>query len=574
MKKNIINGIAVVGRWTHFLIPVMIVVLMMPAVGLAQSPAVVNLGSTANYAILAGSLISNIPTSAITGDIGLSPAAGSNITGFGATEITGKIYTVDATGPVGSTISPTLLTAAKGDLTIAYNSAAGRTPIPTGSFLNPGSGNIGGLSLVPGLYKFTSGASITGSDVTLTGSATDVWIFQIAAALNVGTGVKVVLAGNAKAANIFWQVGTSATLGTNCVFKGTIMADQSISLNTGASVEGRLLASSAAVTLASSTVTVPATPAAQLTVVSTVPANNAKNVPLQTIVSLTFSSALDTVAMKNMKDSRLSNIINTGSEYYSTDAKTLSVSAQLDANTSYFVAFFFAKGKDGSIMQGPFVYYFTTGSSFPSATVSGTVLSGTTGVSPQNSIVALSTTTLNGSGGNGGNSNPNFVAWANVNNDGTFTIPYVPNGILYPVAAKDVDLDGQIKPELGVDVAAIADSITITGSSVTGVILTFMRTTVSVAEVLPVLSEFSLAQNYPNPFNPTTIIQYQLPRDGVVKITVFDALGREIQTVVNEFKSSGSYSVEFNAGTLPSGVYFYRLEAGSFASTKKLILMK
>lgn len=218
----------------------------------------VDLKSTARFAILAGSLISNVPTSAVTGDVGLSPAAGSGITGFGLTELTGTFFTVDASGPVGATISPEILTAAKGDLTIAFNDAAGRTPVPTGTFLNPGTGNMGGLTLVPGLYKFTTTAEITGTDVTLSGNATDVWIFQIGTTLNVGTGIKVILAGGAKAENIFWQVGTSATLGTTSVMKGTIMAAQSISLANGASLEGRALASSAAVTLAANSVTRPA----------------------------------------------------------------------------------------------------------------------------------------------------------------------------------------------------------------------------------------------------------------------------------------------------------------------------
>jgi hypothetical protein len=231
-----------------------------PLMAVSQLP--VDLRSTANFAVLAGSLISNIPTSAITGDIGLSPAAGAGMTGLGLLEVAGTIFAVDATYPTTNVavIDPTRLTAAKGDLTIAYNDAAGRTPVPTGPFLNPGAGDIGGLTLVPGLYKFTSGVlvSITGSDVTLTGSATDVWIFQIASTLTVDDGIKVILAGGAQAANIFWQVGTSATLGTTSVFKGTIMADQSISLKTGAVVEGRLLARIGAVTLAGNTITKPA----------------------------------------------------------------------------------------------------------------------------------------------------------------------------------------------------------------------------------------------------------------------------------------------------------------------------
>jgi hypothetical protein len=139
-------------------------------------------------------------------------------------------------------IDPARLTAAKGDLTIAYNDAAGRTPVPTGDFLNPNSGNIGGLNLVPGLYKFDTTALITGSDVTLTGGPDDVWIFQIGTDLQVGSGIAVILAGGAQARNIFWQVGTSATLDTGSSFKGTILADQSITMNTTSSMEGRALA--------------------------------------------------------------------------------------------------------------------------------------------------------------------------------------------------------------------------------------------------------------------------------------------------------------------------------------------
>lgn len=226
---------------------------VIPIQGVVQ--ATVNLRSTANYIVLAGSLISNVPTSALTGNIGLSPAAGSKITGFGATEITGTVYTVDASGPAGSVPNAVGLTAAKGDLTTAYNDAAGRTS----SDIVLLAGNIGGLTLSPGLYKSSGSLQISSGDLTFDakGNANAVFIIQIASTLNTTSGRKVILAGGALAANIFWQVGTSATLGSTSVFKGTILADQSISVNTGAVVEGRLLARIAAVTLKGNTIVKP-----------------------------------------------------------------------------------------------------------------------------------------------------------------------------------------------------------------------------------------------------------------------------------------------------------------------------
>lgn len=235
---------------------ILLVALIVPGTLMCEPQPPVNLGSTARFAILAGSVITNNPTSAITGDIGLSPAAGSAISGFGLLEVTGTIYTVDATGPAGSVEDSSMLTAAQGDLTIAYNDAAGRTPVPAGEFLNPGSGNLGGQILIPGLYKFTGTADITAGDLTFDAQndSNAVFIMMVATGLNTASGTKVILINKARAENIFWQVGTSAALGTYSVFKGTIMADQSVTMGTGASIDGRLLASIAAVTIDACTV--------------------------------------------------------------------------------------------------------------------------------------------------------------------------------------------------------------------------------------------------------------------------------------------------------------------------------
>ena len=340
-----------------------VIILTVPVALLSEMIEPLNLGSTERFAILAGSLVSNNPTSAVTGDIGLSPAAGSNITGFGLLEVTGTIYTVDATGPAGSVEDAEMLTAAKGDLTIAYNDAAGRTPVPEGDFLNPGSGNLGGQILVPGLYKFTGTAEITAGNLTFDAQndSNAVFIMMVATGLNTASGTEVILINDARAANIFWQVGTSAALGTYSVFKGTIIADQAITMATGAEIEGRLLASIAEVTIDASTITIPKS---------------------------------------------------------------------------------------------------------------------TSGIE-----------------------------------------------------------DDQITPE-----------------------------------------GFYLLQNYPNPFNPTTTIHYNIAKDSQVSLKVFDMLGQEVATLVDEYQNAGIYSVVFDSKNgiknLSAGIYFYRLNAGSFVSVKKLILIK
>lgn len=363
ITKNSATGLK---RLTPFFGAILMAGMILPAI--AAGPTTVNLGTAGNFAVLAGSLISNVPTSAIVCDVGLSPAAGSNMTGFGSTEVTGTIYAVDVTGPAGSVPNAGLLTLAKNDLTTAYTDAANRTPVPAGAFLNPGSGNLGGMTLVPGLYKFTSDALITGGNVTLTGSASDVWIFQIGSALTVGSGIKVILDGGAKAANVFWQVGSSATIGTGAAFKGTIMADQSITLMTGATLDGRALARIAAVTLASTTINCASdtlnADTIRPTVSFTIPVNGALCVPVNSkVVVATFSEKMDSSTFTSETYGvKFGTTPVSGTVSYTGTSVTFAPAAgNLPPNTT-FIATITTGAKDlaGNSMAANYVWSFTT----------------------------------------------------------------------------------------------------------------------------------------------------------------------------------------------------------------------
>lgn len=215
-------------------------------------PTAVNLGTAAPFVILTKTGITDIPTSIITGNVGTSPITGAAITGLTCPEVTGTIYTVDAAGPVCRVVNPSLLTTAVSDMQTAYTDAAGRT---SPDFTNLGAGEIGGLTLVPGLYKWTTGVTIS-NNVTLAGGPNDTWIFQISGALTIASAKSVLLSGGASAGNIVWQV-TSCAPGTTSHMEGTILASTAITLATGATINGRLLAQTA-VTLDNNTATKPA----------------------------------------------------------------------------------------------------------------------------------------------------------------------------------------------------------------------------------------------------------------------------------------------------------------------------
>ena len=217
----------------------------------AQAP--VNLGTAGTFAILSKSGITDVYASAITGDVGTSPITGAALL-LTCGEVTGKIYVVDAAGPLPCAVNDaTALTAAVGDMGTAYLDAAGRT---SADFTELGAGEIGGLTLAPGLYKWGTDVLIS-TDVTLAGGPNDVWIFQVAGKLNQANAKRVTLAGGALAKNIFWQVAGSVAIGTTAHFEGVVLGKTLVAVNTGASANGRLLAQTA-VTLQMNAVTQPA----------------------------------------------------------------------------------------------------------------------------------------------------------------------------------------------------------------------------------------------------------------------------------------------------------------------------
>lgn len=195
------------------------------------APAPVDLGTATSFSVLGGSTVTNTGPSVIAQDLGVSP--GSSVTGFPPGTVLGVIHAADA-----------VAAQAQLDLTAAYNDAAGRLPataIPA---------NIGGLTLTPGVYTASSALGLTGT-VTLDGQGdvNSVFIIKVPSALTTASASVVNLTNGAQACNVFWQIGSSATLGTGSAFAGNILALTSITVTTGVSVNGRALARNGAVTL-------------------------------------------------------------------------------------------------------------------------------------------------------------------------------------------------------------------------------------------------------------------------------------------------------------------------------------
>jgi hypothetical protein len=220
------------------ILPTIVAVLTASPAMAATAP--VNLGKAGTFVILSETGITDVPSSAVTGNVGTSPITGAADL-LTCTEVNGRVFSVDAAGPAPcSKPRAGMLRKAVLSMQKAYTDAAGRVPTVT----ELGAGNIGGLTLPPGVYGWSSSLTIP-ANVTLKGSATDVWILQVAQNVNIASATAILLRGGANPANVFWQVAGSVTMGSAAKFQGVILSANAINMGTNASIHGRLFAQTA-----------------------------------------------------------------------------------------------------------------------------------------------------------------------------------------------------------------------------------------------------------------------------------------------------------------------------------------
>ena len=252
---------------------------LVPSAACGQLP--VDLRSASTYAALSGTSVTNTGATALTGDLGVSP--GSSVTGFPPGTVSG---TKNVANPAAA--------GAEANLTLAYSDAAGRVNCPVTV-----AGNIGGKTLTPGLYKSTSSLAISSGDLTLSGGGNPngVFIFQVASALTTTSGRAVILSNGAQAGNVFWQVGSSATIGTTSTMQGTIMAYASITMLAGSHLNGRALAKTGDVTLSATTIVSPTVTTSTTYTVTFTESNLPAGTPWSaTLADLQMSSTATTIA--------------------------------------------------------------------------------------------------------------------------------------------------------------------------------------------------------------------------------------------------------------------------------------
>jgi len=575
MKTNTKNSTTVLNRWIRFLGAMLMLALMVPA-AIASNPTPVNLGTSGDFVILAKTGITTTGVTAITGDLGVSPIAATAITGFGlimdasgtfskSSLVTGNIYAANYTSP-----TPTKMTTAVSDMQTAYTDAAGRI-IPDHTELY--AGDVTGKTLTPGLYKWGTGVLISAGGVTISGSATDVWIFQIAQDLTVANGAIVTLSGGALPSNIFWQVAGQVTLGTTAQMKGIILCQTQIAMQTGATLNGRALAQTA-VTLIANAVTKPATVViTPPTVTSTDPVNAATGVALNKQITATFSKTMDASTITASTFTLLQGITSvSGIVSYSGTTAIFAPASNLTPNTLYTATITTgAKDVASNALANNYVWSFTTGAAVvvtPPIVSSTELANAAIDVALNHEITATFSVAMD----------------ASTITELTFTLMQGTTSVSGVVSCSGTTATFAPASNFAQNTLYTATITTgakdLAGNALANDYVWSFTTGAAVTAVGSGLAphEFALLQNYPNPFNPSTRIQYSLEKAGMVSLKIYNVLGLEVATLVNAYQDANSYTVQFNTNegglSLSSGVYFYRLETRSFVSTKKLILMK
>ncbi len=502
--------------------------------------APVNLGSASSFAILGGSAITNTDFSVINGDLGLHP--GTEVTGFPPGTLNGTQYVADG-----------VAMQAKADLLAAYNDVAGRTPVTMIAT------ELGETVVLGGVYNSASGTfGITG---TLTLDAQNdpdaIFIFQMESTLITASSSQVMLIGGAQACNVYWQVGSSATLGTNSHLVGNILALTSITVTTGSSIDGRALARNGAVTLDTDTITVavceslyddqvllvpdnPDFPGPQgiyacayllagFTTQVVVPVQFSQNVPVLTISA--GCSGCDNGSCIPLSDWVLGEwIFNPDDNTYVAD---LNVGLGLTGgcvclNLDFVLPVEFSAFEVVPKSDGNWVTFCTASEQ---GIDNFEILRGT---APDGQFATIATLASQGNNSAG--------------HDYVFADDNVSAGAVYWYYLADVSVHGDRTehPQM-------------------------MRSAMALDNVVP--TEFSLS-SYPNPFNPVTTIQFSLKAPGEVTLSIFNMEGQGVRDLARNYYDAGNYTVRFDAGELPSGIYFARLDVEQFSIAKKMVLLK